>query len=99
MDDEKLTLNVTFKPPPPKETPVQELKRGHTASELRNILLKKYLSTRGSKDDLVFRLAKSESLIDIEDVNKTFTRRQLNSRVSDKSGNKLSMCETYFNRL
>jgi hypothetical protein len=97
--DEKLTLNVSFKPPPPSETPVQELRRRHTAPELRDILSQKDLSTKGSKDDLVLRLAKSESLIDIEDVKNTFTLKQLSTRVLCNSKSKEEMCRNYLQKL
>ena len=53
MQDE-VSFNITFQPPPPpRETPVQELKRRHTAPELRDKLRSKHLSSKGTKDDLV----------------------------------------------
>jgi hypothetical protein len=55
-------LNVTYKPPPPSEDPVQFLKKRHTAPELREILNNRKLSIKGSKDDMILRYAKSENL-------------------------------------
>ncbi len=53
-------MNCT--PPPPPDPPVVELKRHHTAPELRDKLKQLNLPSTGTKSDLSLRLVTSNML-------------------------------------
>ena len=80
--DDALALVLRHSPPPaPSERPVAELKRSHSAAELRRRLSDHGLPTRGAKNDLAIRVARHEAFVDVDDVARAFPVAQLRRRM------------------
>ena len=90
-------IRVDFRPPPPSERPVAELKRRFTASELRSRLSAAGLETRGTKSDLAIRVAHNETVVTVDDIAETFTLSDLRTRLktSRRNMSKSDLCAEY----
>lgn len=75
------TIRVTHAPPPPPERPSIQLRKAHTAPELRRQLADAGLSTTGTKIDMSLRLARRTSFVDIADIRRDFTKSELLQRL------------------
>ena len=92
-------------PPPPPESPVDQMKNYNTAYELREQLKSINLSQKGTKSDLSLRLVKHNSgLLNIHEVEQEFTLKELTERIKKigkyrKTFSKSKLAEVYINEL
>ena len=90
-------IHIDFRPPPPCERPIAELKRRFTAPELRSRLSAAGLETKGTKSDLAIRVAHNETVVTVDDIAETFTLTDLRNRLkTSKKMSKSDLCAEYY---
>ena len=99
--EDPAVIHLSHCPPPPPERPTEHLKRAFTSPILQKKLSDAGLQTTGTKSDLAIRLAHHESFVDISDVDRAFTAKELRSRLPGlaKSLSKRQLCEKYCEHL
>ena len=102
MEERPIALKITSPyPPPPKECPITELKRTHTAPELRTRAIEVGLPSTGTKSDLAARLARRENLLDLNDIDANFTHAQLRQRLPNyaKGSSKKDLVSAFLHKI
>ena len=92
---------MSIVPSPPPYPPVLELKKHHSAPELRDRLKELNLPHTGTKSDMSLRLVHHYSFLTLADVEEEFTEEQLRKRVHDPDGRmgKKELCDEFLKRL
>ena len=88
-------------PPPPPENPIVQLKRHHTAPELKKELERMNLNTNGTKTDMSLRLVmNSDSFITLEEIGNEYTVQELRKRVKpSRKMSKSDLCKEFMENI